>query len=384
MYICRLTHGLHTYQHAIHCKSPSPVTIADSLALPTSLYLHLPEVFGQLTTGGTFGGEQRALDAYMPPEAVKDKPVYTVKIDCFAIGTLIIQILTRCFPEPGDRHKIVHTTDPQFPTIEARASEIERRQNHISQVDPNHPLLPIALHCLKDSDVERLSAQELCHRVAALKETPQFTESARRAQERPEPGNTTEEIGELQQVQVRDDIIREKEQTIVASQQECQQLRETIREQAQMIEERETQLQQVTQQLESSQQTAALFQTRIQELEQRLSDTNTRAVTRDIFTLGWREAKKAPCGMYRGPNGTVHGDLVYLRAAYTRNIYAYNSTYETWEQLPECKPVSEWYSLAVINNLLTTIGGNCSNGRMTNKLLSLTREGSSKSWREVF
>ena len=370
-------------------------------------------------------------DAYMPPEAVKDKPVYTVKIDCFAIGTLIIQILTRSFPEPGDRLKIVHTTDPRFPTIEARASEIERRQNHISQVDPNHPLLPIALHCLKDSDVERPSARELCHRVAALKETPQFTESVRRAQERPEPGTTTEreeEIRELQQqVQDKDeenrqmrqehaqqiqglqqimgsqnnhlqekddilrDIIREKELTIVTSQKECQQLR--------------GQLQHVTQQLASSQQVTAQFQTRIQELEEleqqqpkrkspkpqpSLSDpqqtshsnTSTRVVTRDSFTLKWREAKKAPCEIRRSPNATVDGDMVYLGAAYTRNVYAYKSTDETWDQLPECETGT--YSLAVVNNLLTTIGGRDSGYEVTNHLFSLTGEGRSKTWREVF
>ena len=371
-------------------------------------------------------------DAYMPPEAVKDKPVYTAKIDCFTIGTLIIQILTRSFPEPGDRLKIVHTTDPRFPTIEARASEIERRQNHISQVDPNHPLLPIALHCLKDSDVERPSAQELCHRVAALKETLQFTESVRRAQERPEPGTTTEreeEIRELQQqvqdkdeenrqmrqehaqqiqglqqimgsqnnhLQEKDDILRditrEKELTIVTSQKECQQLR--------------GQLQHVTQQLASSQQVTAQFQTRIQELEELEqqqpkrkspkpqpslsdpqqtghSDTSTRAVTRDSFTLlRWREAKTAPCEMERGPNAIVDGDMVYLRARGTQNIYAYKSTDETWDQLPECE--TEWFSLAVVNNFLTTIGGRASGDKMTNQLFSLTGEGRSKTWREVF
>ena len=375
-------------------------------------------------------------DAYMPPEAVKDKPVYTVKIDCFAIGTLIIQILTRCFPKPGDRHKTIRIDHPQFPggTVDVRVSEIERRQNHISQVDPNHPLLPIALHCLKDSDVERPSAQELCHRVAALKETPQFTESVRRAQERPEPGNTTEreeEIRELhQQVQDKDeenrqmrqehaqqiqglqqiigtqnnhlqekddviraknDIIREKELTIVTSQKECQQLR--------------GQLQHVTQQLASSQQVTAQFQTRIQELEQQLnrksptevlvkpqpspidppqtrhSNTSTRAVTRDRFTLKWREAKKAPCKMDRGPNAIVDGDMVYLRTS-SRNISAYKSTDETWDQLPECE--TGICSSAVVNNLLTTIGGESSGDKVTNQLFSLTGEGRSKTWREVF
>ena len=311
---------------------------------------------------------------------------------------------------------------------------------------------PIALHCLKDSDDERPSAQELCHRVAALKQTPQFTESVRRAQERPEPGNTTEreeEIRELQQqvqdkdeenrqmrqehaqqiqglqqiigsqnnclqenydiirekndiIREKNDIIREKEQTIVASQKECQQLR--------------GQLQHVTQQLASSQQVTAQFQTRVQELEQQQlnrksptevlakpqpslrdppqtghSNTSTRAVTRDSFTLRWREATKAPCKMDRGSNAIVDGDMVYLRAGGgTQNIYAYKSTDETWDQLPECE--SELYSVAVVNNLLTTIGGRSSGGNVTNQLFSLTGEGRSKKWgkkrskkwREVF
>ena len=120
-------------------------------------------------------------DAYMPPEAVKDPPVYTAMIDSFSIGALIIQVMTRQFPKPGARHKMVHTIDPQFPTIEVRVSEVERRQNHISIIDPNHPLLQIALDCLKDNDVERPSAQELCHRLTCLKVTPQYTESNSRA-----------------------------------------------------------------------------------------------------------------------------------------------------------------------------------------------------------
>ena len=390
-------------------------------------------------------------DAYMPPEAVKDKPVYTAKIDCFTIGTLIIQILTRCFPEPGDRLRAIQIDHPQFPggTVYVPVPEIERRQNHISQVDPNHPLLSIALHCLKDSDVERPSAQELCHRVTALKETPQFTESVRRAQERPEPGTTTEreeEIRELQQqvqdkdeanrqmrqkhvqqiqglqqiigsqnnrlqdkdviIQQKNDIIQEKEQTIVASQQEYQQLRGTIRDKDQLIEERERQLKHVTRQLESSQQVTAQFQTRIQELEQQqvkrksstevlakpqpsikdppptcLSETSTREVTRESFTLRWREVNNAPCKMYRGYNAIVDGYMVYLMVVPTRNIYAYKSIDDTWDLLPDCE--TEVCSLVIVENLLTTIGGSIG-GKVTNQLFSLTGEGKIKKWREVF
>ena len=80
-------------------------------------------------------------------------------------------------------------------------------------------------------------------------------------------------------------------------------------------------------------------------------------------------------------NAIVDGDMVYLRTG-TRNIYAYKSTDETWDQLPGCE--TEWCSLAVVNNLLTTIGGRDSGDKVTNQLFSLTGEGRSKTWREMF
>ena len=108
-------------------------------------------------------------DVYMPPEAVKDEPVYTEKIDCFSFGVIVIQTLTRLFPnlEIGDRRLKLISQD-------CREVHLDRRQNHISQVDPNHSLLPIALNCLKDKDIERPSARQLCERVGSLKEYPEY------------------------------------------------------------------------------------------------------------------------------------------------------------------------------------------------------------------
>ena len=79
-------------------------------------------------------------DVYMPPEAVQDKPVYTEKIDCFSFGVIAVQIVTRQFPKPGDR--LVTLNDPHYPqgAVKLCLPEIERRQNHISTIDPNHPL----------------------------------------------------------------------------------------------------------------------------------------------------------------------------------------------------------------------------------------------------
>lgn len=108
-------------------------------------------------------------DVYMPPEAVKDKPVYTEKIDCFSFGVLAVQIMTRLFPQPGDRRKEIEIEHVGM--VEKRICEYERRQSHISKVESNHPLLVIALKCLKDKGIDRPSASELCTEIALLKES---------------------------------------------------------------------------------------------------------------------------------------------------------------------------------------------------------------------
>ena len=374
-------------------------------------------------------------DAYMPPEAVKDPPVYTAKIDSFAIGTLIIQILTRCFPKPGDRHRSIKIQHPQFPSgkVEVRISEVERRQNHISLADPNHSLFPIALGCLSDADNERPSAQELNHKVAALKETPQYDESVKNA--RKGECNTTElkqHIRKLQkQVQENDDVIQEKndiirdkddiiqmkedvikrkdqtvqqkQHTIEAGQHENRQIKEQLEklsiEKDCVIKERERQLETCQEiaaklhkhikELEKKQPKRTLPMTVLTKMQQSQKKHTQSPCSGNSIKLRWREVKKShtPRKLYKRPDAVVNGDTIYLRAAATQNVYAYNSTDESWFSLPDT--ITELCSLAVINNLLTTIGGwnvarQLSSRNVTNQLFSLTGEGISRKWRNVF
>ena len=213
-------------------------------------------------------------NVYMPPEAVDDKPVYTEKIDCFSLGVIIVQILTGQFPNPGDRQVTVN--DPRYPqgALKLCVPEVERRRNHISKVDPNHPLLKIALDCLKDKDVERPSAQELCDSVAALKESSEY--QAAQDQVTSKDRNHAQQVKHLQLIilsqlnrleekehilgQCREEIQRlerekgkameEKVEIMRQMRQETQRLE---REKDQAVEEREEnvrQLRQKTQQLE--------------------------------------------------------------------------------------------------------------------------------------
>ena len=171
--------------------------------------------------------------AYMSPEALDDPPVYTKKLDTFSFGVLGIQIITRKFPNPDPRTKKVR--DPRDPKrrLQEVVPEAERRNSHICLINPAHPLLPMATACLSYNEEDRPSAQELCHRLAALKETPQYDDSVQHAQsviaEREDRERKLLQEKEKyfqQQLQVRDSQAQEKDVVIAARQQEIQQLRQ--------------------------------------------------------------------------------------------------------------------------------------------------------------
>jgi serine/threonine protein kinase len=119
--------------------------------------------------------------AYMPPEALITPPHYSSKLDCFSHGVLTLQIITKNFPDPDGATTYVE--DSRYPTgrVLVPSPETERRKNDINLIEPSHPLLPIALHCLKDRDTERPSADDLCGILASLKGEPRYTHSVEQA-----------------------------------------------------------------------------------------------------------------------------------------------------------------------------------------------------------
>ena len=367
-------------------------------------------------------------DVYMPPEAVQDKPVYTEKIDCFSFGVITLQILTRQFPNPGDRSKEIEINQHGIPAgtvAKIPVPEMERRQNHVSIIDPNHTLLQVSLVCLKDRDVERPSAQQLCERVAALKESSEYSESVQDAEERntAEQGRGDErdrEIGSrrqqhTQQVQglqkiiqsqvsrleKKDQALREKDETIATGQQMIREQRDEIsqlerekneimlekerlkREKDQTIEEKERQLGRVNQQLEEGEQVIAQFQRRITELEQLRPATDAtprskqQSSIRARIKMTWREGRKAPHEMSSPHNAVADGTALYVRLR--NKVYAFTTSTSSWSQLPD-SPTDSCPSV-IVNNLLTLVGGEHREAT-TNKLFSLTGEGRGRRWTE--
>ena len=284
--------------------------------------------------------------------------------------------------------------------------EIERRQNHISRVDSNHPLLPIALDCLKDADGERPSAQQLCERLAALKETAKYKNASERVKD------SRGKEGEYEQLQhVIDATIADKDlllrqcreeltQQIQQKNQESQQLerekQQVERERDHAIQEKiekERQLGRVNQRLEESERLIADFGKRNTELEEEVRVLRSQvqgkdggakagAVSRTDFKLRWREGEKAPCEVIRYCDAVVHNGTVYCRYDTNNKVYAYHISSSSWSLTPD-NPCNG-FALAVVDGLLTTVGGFGDDGRGTNKLLSLTGEGSGRRWTEKF
>ena len=348
-------------------------------------------------------------DAYMPPEAINNQAVYTEKGDVFSFGVNIIQILTRKFPKPGDRFNTVPINDPRFPSgrVEVRVPEIERRNNHISEINTAHPLLPIPLDCLKDQESERPSASELCQRLATLKDIPEYTQSETSHQH-----HITELRQQLlSQQQEHDEQIQQSQGTLTARQQEIQDLREklstaqaTVREKEQIITTRDCQQR-------DHEEMIAQFQRRIEELElnsrpqpraQSLSPSNIARATlptqpsrghqlaqrppstsrgEGVIRLNWRQGREATYEMYGFTDAVVDGSVAYFNPAGTGEVHAYNSTTDTWSRVPDCRTTCT--TLAIVNGLLTTVGGRVG-GNNSNKLFRLRGEGRDRKWTEVF
>ena len=361
---------------------------------------------------------------YMSPEALDEAKSYTAKLDIFSFGVIVIQILTRQFPNPTDRFRTVH--DPRYDEeVRLVVPETERRQAHLQLIPDTHSLKPLVLQCLKKEQSKRPSALQLSENLSELKQAPEYTESMHQAQTRggmqqpkqvpvPKPRRATKHqvrITELERmVEAKDRELQEKLETIEQnqcsleimerdlqqtqqqlrdSQQSLQQKDETISELQKSVKQRDetiSELQQSVQQKDKTiselQQIVSHHQSKIKKLiriPHHLPATEQETVSVDISNMTWREGKKAPGEMFRGA-AVVYGNTAYFRPGGTVRVYSYENILGNgqWSRLPANPNMG--CGLAIIDGLLTSVGGR----GPTNILLSLTGEGERKQWSEVF
>ena len=224
---------------------------------------------------------------YMSPEALDEAKSYTAKLDIFSFGVIVIQILTRQFPNPTDRFRTIHDSqndEDEDDEVRRLVPETERRQAHLQLIPDTHSLKPLAIQCLKKKERSRPSALQLSERLSELKQAPQYTESMLQAQTR--GGNETgDEIATLrrqvQEVQ-QQNIDKEQLNQQLQQQLEGQRIlteREASEHQARstqlqrMVEAKDRQLQDKQQTIEEKQHTIATKQHAIETKERQLQQT---------------------------------------------------------------------------------------------------------------
>ena len=303
-------------------------------------------------------------DAYMPPEAVKDNPKYTEKIDCFSYGVLIIQILNRKFPNPGERVKTVFVGGRELLELQ---SELSRREEDINAVDANHPLLIVARDCLKDKESDRPSATVLCDRVENLKEAAHKKETL--------AGEKDHEIDLLKKE------FEERIQSLERAKNEV--IKDLLERLSNIVVSKDKVIEDLLERLSMSDVQEMVKEIQI---EAKSDISEEKPVVEPIdpseCTLRWRKGTDAPLAMIRSSDAVVCGKFVYMYQSAGREILAYDWQAESWSKLPPC-PTS-YFTLAKVKNSLTIIGGHDHDGEKTNKLYTLTAANKRYTWIESY
>lgn len=101
--------------------------------------------------------------AYMPPEALRPKPVYDNRLDSFSFGVLALCTATQEFPN------VFYGVQVPEAIQRAGTSELYKRQQTMEKLTSNHCLHDVIVRCLSDDPDKRLTAaginkvmKELC------------------------------------------------------------------------------------------------------------------------------------------------------------------------------------------------------------------------------
>ena len=367
---------------------------------------------------------------YMSPEALKEPPNYTEKLDVFSFGVIVLQLLTRLFPEPTSSTRDVEDSRSQGRRVQEIVSERERRKDHINLIEPNHPLLETILDCLNDEEQYRPTASRLCQTFSELKQLSVYQESRQYdhlvessprtytssfewtndvSSSESDSSELKKKMEELKkQLQEKEkQLWQNKEATARTEQQQILRFDQIIEAQRKEMSKKDAQIQHLSQKLKDSERLTANFQRELQTTQQQLHQrqqrpttlpsptapsppantspiTNSprilprRASSSDKLKMNWRPITSVPSSLHRGASA-CHEGIVYL--AFKFKVFSYSIAAEHWTQLPNCPQANG--SLVMTNEFPTIIGGE-RNGRVTNSLITLMGYTNESNWIESF
>ena len=254
--------------------------------------------------------------------------------------------------------------DPRIPSgrVHIDVPELERRKEHLDLISPTHPLLEIALDCLKDKEGQRPTAEQLCSRLIALKESAAYRDSVKQTPQETKGQTTPARHQEVEQQLTErvEDLTREVQQLTLQNEEQAR----SIQQKNRLLQQKDEENGQIRRQLQSSCRQSG------RELQQRVREREGSGVATGPLKLKWRDGPPAPFAT-KGHSVAVSGDMVYCADGNygSTKVLIFNSRTEGWSLL-ECP--KKLFSIAVVNGQLTAIGGEQSD-KATNTLLSLTQ-----------
>ena len=324
---------------------------------------------------------------YMPPEALRNPPAYSAKLDVFSFGVLTLQIITCKFPDPTLGKRLVE--DARYPTgkIEVPIPEIERRKSHIELVEKAHLLLPLLLKCLNDNDMKRPYAKDICRTLDDLKEATTYETSLKkftRSISLKVRGEVkTQEKEELQIYSLTENLrkaeekLKEMQKTSAQKDEHIQHFKKEVHELRRQLHSANGKMAEKDSEMYAKEKEfQGIFEAKdqeIKELKQKLkSMTLTQeatSVTGGKIQLKFLAYKQTSHKMSRG-SLAIEETRAYFRSGINR-IYAYDVSKDTWAPLPDCP--HGYTTVSVVNGRLTAVGGWLSR-EATNKLLTFNKD----------
>ena len=319
----------------------------------------------------------------MPPEALNQTPSYTHKLDCFSLGVLAIQIVTRKFPAPTERFESIPS--PQSPAgfVLQPVSEEKRRSSHISMIEESHPFLPLISQCLSYKEQDRPSALDICRRMAKLKDSELYKNGI----ELPPISSVIHLNGKDQPTKTNDPLqnkLCEMEKKLKETGKLLQESRDAA---AKELKQKEAEMKVVREKFFAMQrefESLALPQepgngevaSTEEKSKQAIVVSSSESKQDSTVSLDWQIVGDAPQEFTRG-GAVVLGDLVYCHSSGKNFVSEFNISSGCWSNLPRCR--YSHFSLACVGGRLTAIGGY--DFTTTDKLFTYSTDGPGKgSW----
>ena len=178
----------------------------------------------------------KGTEAFMPPEALHNRPRYNEKLDVFSFGNVILHTLTHEWPNPGPPTR--YEGD-----VFVGLTELQRREQCVELFTAQEKQLfqPIVCQCLENRPDKRPSSVMLVQELRRIESTlPKGNHvSAPIEHLRQQLSGKEEECRQKDEViKEKDEALKDIRQQLSAKEEECRQQAEMIKEKDEVIKEK--------------------------------------------------------------------------------------------------------------------------------------------------